>query len=89
MDKGERAMKTACLIALLGAVPPAALAADLPAGDCKRPAARTDLSACDWSRAKLAGKSAAMRGTPDLMSKPEVGDPLRARVRGLAKAPGS
>ena len=55
MDKGEGAMKTACLIALLGAVPPAALAADLPAGDCKRPAARTDLSACDWSRAKLPG----------------------------------
>ena len=54
MDKGERAMKTACLIAVLGAVPPVALAADLPAGDCKRPAARTDLSACDWSRAKLA-----------------------------------
>jgi mono/diheme cytochrome c family protein len=35
------------------------------------------------------GKSPAMPGNPDLMSKPEVVDALRALVRGLAKPPGS
>jgi mono/diheme cytochrome c family protein len=35
------------------------------------------------------GKSAAMPANPDLMSKPEVVEALRAHVRGLAKAPGS
>lgn len=35
------------------------------------------------------GKSAAMPSNPDLMSKPEVVDALRAHVRALAKAAGS
>jgi mono/diheme cytochrome c family protein len=35
------------------------------------------------------GKSAAMPANPDLMSKPEVVEALRAHVRALAKAPGS
>lgn len=35
------------------------------------------------------GKSPAMPGNPDLMSKPEVVDALRALVRGLAKPSGS
>ena len=60
-------MRTACLMAMLLAAPPAVLAADLPQGDCRRPAARTDLSACDLSRAKLAGKDLRMsKDEPDV-----------------------
>jgi len=42
------------VLAAAAAVP--ALAADLPPGDCGRPAAATDLSACDLSRARLSGR---------------------------------
>ncbi|MBL8390388.1 MAG: pentapeptide repeat-containing protein [Candidatus Accumulibacter sp.] len=42
------------VLAAAAAVP--ALVADLPPGDCAHPAAATDLSACDLSRARLSGR---------------------------------
>ena len=46
---------TALLVLAAAAAMPA-LAADLPPGDCGRPAAATDLSACDLIRARLSGR---------------------------------
>ncbi|MBK8523272.1 MAG: hypothetical protein IPL58_03575 [Betaproteobacteria bacterium] len=47
---------TAIPLVLLLTLPLSAEAADLPAGNCAAPRALTDLSRCDFSRQKLAGK---------------------------------
>ena len=71
-------MRTACLIAILAVAPLGAPAAELPRGDCKRPAARTDLSARDLSGAKFAGKD--LRGARFAGAKMENADFRKARL---------
>ena len=79
-------MKANCLMTVLGAVALGAAAAELPRGDCARPAARTDLSACNLSGAKLAGKDlrGARFGVVDVGLKRRVVD---TRIE-VAQVPG-
>jgi hypothetical protein len=47
----------ACAALALAVVAPVGAADALPIGDCANPQAATDLSKCDFSRQKLAGKN--------------------------------
>ena len=71
-------MRIICLLVMLPLASWAAVAADLPPGDCRRPAARTDLSACDLSRARLAGQD--LRGARFAGAKLENADLRKARL---------
>ena len=65
---------------LLLALAANALAADLPEGNCAAPKAATDLSRCDFSRLKMAGKD--LRGARLAGAKLESTDLRKANLAG-------
>jgi hypothetical protein len=72
----------AIAVVLIG--PGVAPAGDLPRGRCADPLPQTDLSACDFTRARLAGRD--LRGVRPAGAKLEIADLRRARLDGASLA---